>query len=339
MKKIFFTILSVVTVASLYAQAPQAFSYYAMVRNDSGNPISNRLVSFQFSILRDSATGAVYYREKHNVTTDQFGAVSLIIGGGTDKTGNFNTISWGSGKYFLKVELDTLGGTFYRHMGTSQFLSVPYALWATKAANGFSGDYNDLINKPIIDGGETKITAGYNIVINGIGTSTDPYVINEKTHYVGESYGGGTVFYVYDNGRHGLISATVDQNPGIEWYNGTRRYTNTTGDGLGAGEMNTTLIIALQTNDNPVGNFAAKICADYSVTTDGVTYGDWYLPSKFELALLYIQKDIIGNFNSEYYWSSTELSSVSAWSQNFVSGLQYNLNKNIPYGVRAIRRF
>jgi len=339
MKKLIFIILSVITIASVKAQSPQAFSYYATVRNDAGNPITLRAVSFQFSILRDSATGVMVYQEQHNVTTDQFGAVSLEIGRGTVIYGTFASINWGGRKHFLNVGLDTLGGTFYTDMGTSQFLSVPYSLWATKAGNVFSGDYNDLTNKPIVDGSESKITGGDNIIVSGGGTNIDPYIISERVHYVGESYGGGIVFYVYDNGRHGLIAATKDQDLGIEWYNGTRRYTNTTGDGVNAGEMNTTLIIALQTNDNPVGNFAAKVCADYSVNVDGVTYGDWYLPSRFELALLFIQQDFIGGFDSEYYWSSTEFSSVSAWSQNFMTGVQYNLSKNIPYGVRAIRKF
>jgi hypothetical protein len=103
--------------------------------------------------------------------------------------------------------------------------------------------------------------------------------------------------------------------------------------------MNTTLIVALQTDDNPMGNFAAKICADYSVTVNGITYGDWYLPSKSELALMYLQKEMIGGFSTDYYWSSTEFSSVTAWSQNFVNGAQFNLAKSLPYGVRAIRTF
>jgi len=103
--------------------------------------------------------------------------------------------------------------------------------------------------------------------------------------------------------------------------------------------MNTTLIIALQTNDNPMSDFAAKACADYSVVFDGVMYGDWYLPSKYELGLLFFNKDIIGNFSEGYYWSSTEFSSLTAWGQNFSDGVQYNLNKNLPYAIRAIRAF
>jgi hypothetical protein len=309
------------------------------VRDAVGNPLVTQAVSFRFTIIKGTPIGADVFQEIHNVTTDDFGAVSLVINNGTGKVGVFENIDWGADSYFLKVELDKTGGSSYTDMGTTQLLSVPYALYSKTAANGFSGDYNDLINKPITNGSETRITYGNNLTVTGSGTIEDPYIINERIHFVGESYGGGIVFYVYDNGRHGLIVAITDQDPGIEWYNGTKRYTNTTGDGVGAGAMNTTLIIALQTNDNQTGNFAAKACADYSVTVNGITYGDWYLPSKHELDLLFLQMNVVGGFGSEYYWSSTELSSISAWCQSFINGRQYNLNKSYPYGVRAIRAF
>ena len=383
MKKFFLASCAIIISLTLYCQTPEAFSFHSMVRDGAGQPLTDQTVSFRFGIIKESPAGESVYQEIHNVITDPFGFVSLVIGKGSVIHGSFETIDWGNDSYFLKVEIDTEGGILYTDMGSTQLLSVPYALHSKTAANVFSGDYNDLINKPVTDGSETKMSAGENMVITGSGTITNPYiitngfsgdyndlrnkpitdgsetklsgedniitegtgtidnpyVIRERTHYVGESYGGGIVFCVYDNGRHGLIASTSDQDPGIEWYNGTRRYTNTTGDGLKAGEMNTAIIIAMQTNDNQLGNFAAKVCADYSINVDGVMYGDWYLPSKHELAILFIQKDVVGNFNSEYYWSSTEFSSISAWCQNFETGVQVNLNKSFPYSVRAIRAF
>jgi hypothetical protein len=158
-------------------------------------------------------------------------------------------------------------------------------------------------------------------------------------HFIGERYGGGIVFYVYDNGQHGLIAATVDQSTGIPWYNGTYRYTGTTGDGLNAGAMNTALIVATQMADNQAGNFAAKVCADYSVTVSGITYGDWYLPSKYELNLLYLQKTIVGGFSSNFYWSSSEYDANYTWIQNFTSGHQTFGTKIFTYPVRSVRAF
>jgi hypothetical protein len=160
-----------------------------------------------------------------------------------------------------------------------------------------------------------------------------------NTHYIGESYGGGIVFYVYDNGQHGLIAATADQITNIEWYNGTYRITGTAGDGLNAGAMNTALIVATQMADGQGGNFAAKVCADYSVSVGGITYGDWYLPSKYELNLLYQQKVVVGGFTNINYWSSCENDATIAWFQSFDTGVQAFGYKYYTAYVRAIRAF
>jgi hypothetical protein len=159
-------------------------------------------------------------------------------------------------------------------------------------------------------------------------------------HFIGESYGGGIVFYIYDNGQHGLIASTADQSTGIQWYNGTFRFTGTLGDGLGAGAMNTALIVSTQIGDNQTGNFAAKLCADYSVTVGGNRYGDWYLPSKYELWLLSGQQNVVGGFSTGDYWCSTEYDVNSAFAEFFGFGdwFAYSKSDNSPH-VRAIRAF
>jgi hypothetical protein len=162
------------------------------------------------------------------------------------------------------------------------------------------------------------------------------------THYIGESYGGGIVFYVYDNGKHGLIAATSDQSSSIKWNGGSNTNTRARADGVGAGLKNTAIIIA---NQGAVdGNaFAATVCNEYSVTVDGVTYGDWYLPSKHELNLLFLQKSVVGGFANDSYWSSTEYfnpnGNVQAWLQYFYDGGQGSSFKTLSYYVRAIRAF
>lgn len=163
------------------------------------------------------------------------------------------------------------------------------------------------------------------------------------SHYIGESYGGGIVFYIYDNSQHGLIAATSDQSAGIQWSNGIYRFTGTTGDGLGAGSMNTIMIVATQISDNQTGSFAAKVCTDYSITENGIIYGDWYLPSKYESDLLFLEKDVVGGFSANNYWTSTEESFAESFAkykyfgtdaQVFPSDVKY-----YPYKVRAIRSF
>jgi hypothetical protein len=178
----------------------------------------------------------------------------------------------------------------------------------------------------------------YNTSKNCNETYNDSFWVS-NTHYIGESYGGGIVFYVYDSGQHGLIAATSDQSTGIQWYNGTYRSTGTTGDGLNAGAMNTAMIVATQMADDQSGNFAAKVCADYSVTMGGVTYGDWYLPSIYELSLLYQQEVVVGGFGYSNYWSSSEYSAGLAWDQYFGDGVQYYDTKHAAISVRAVRAF
>jgi hypothetical protein len=185
-------------------------------------------------------------------------------------------------------------------------------------------------------GGTGLTAAGTNgQVLTSTGSGTLTWT---GTHYIGESYGGGKVFYVYDNGKHGLIAATSDQSTGIRWYGGSNTNTRARADWVGAGLKNTALIIA---NQGAVdGNaFAATVCNEYSVTVDGVTYGDWYLPSKNELNLLYLQKSVVGGFASNVYWSSTEYASISAWYQDFGNGDQYLDFKVVTFYVRAIRAF
>jgi hypothetical protein len=143
MKRFLLTIIAIVSVFSLLAQTPGSFSYQAVVRNVSGNPIVSQNVACRFSILAGSVGGSVVYSEKHSTTTNQFGMITLSVGNGTDKTGNLESVSWGTNTYFLKVEIDPAGGSAYLNMGTTQLLSVPYALHA-KTAESVSGGLNFL---------------------------------------------------------------------------------------------------------------------------------------------------------------------------------------------------
>jgi len=158
-------------------------------------------------------------------------------------------------------------------------------------------------------------------------------------HFIGENYGGGIVFFVYDNGQHGLIAASADDPAARRWNNLVNRYTGTSGDGLNSGYGNTTLIVATQTGDNQPGNFAARTCADYSVTVGDVTYGDWYLPAKYELNLLYLQKNLVGGFSNLSYWSSNEFDDALGWGQNFGNGDPVIMFKQTSLSVRAVRAF
>ena len=129
MKKITIVLLIIlIGAASIFAQAPQAFKYQAVVRDSSGNVIGSQLVSIRVSIIQNGINGTLVYSETHSSTTNLFGMIALEIGNGTIETGIFDDISWGTTSHFLELELDETGGTNYQFMGTSQLLSVPYAL-------------------------------------------------------------------------------------------------------------------------------------------------------------------------------------------------------------------
>ncbi|MFZ4521599.1 MAG: glycine-rich domain-containing protein [Bacteroidales bacterium] len=177
MKKLSVLLATLIFSVTIFAQSPQKLSYQAVVRNSLGKLVQSTNIGIKISILQGSASGTVVYTETHQATTNVNGLVSVEVGGGTS-TGNFSDINWASGPYFLKSETDPAGGSSYGISGVSQLLSVPYALHAETAGNGFSGNYNDLTNKPVIDGSETKIVAGTKISVAGSGTTVSPYVIN-----------------------------------------------------------------------------------------------------------------------------------------------------------------
>lgn len=122
-----------------FSQAPQAFKYQAVARDNSGNILASQAVSFRINILSGSTSGTSVYAETHTATTNAYGLVNLNIGAGTVISGTFSSISWGSNNYFIKVELDPAGGTAYTLMGTTQLLSVPYALYAETSGSGSGG--------------------------------------------------------------------------------------------------------------------------------------------------------------------------------------------------------
>ena len=114
----------------IFAQTPQKMSYQAVIRNASNNLVTNAPVKMRISILQGSTTGSSVYSELHSATTNSNGLVTIEIGAGTSPTGTFSSINWGNGTYFLKTETDPNNSTNYSIVGTSQLLSVPYALCA-----------------------------------------------------------------------------------------------------------------------------------------------------------------------------------------------------------------
>ena len=308
MKKLF-TLLALVITFIATAQAPQGFNYQATVRNSSGALIINQNVLFKFNVRQNSMTGAIVYSENQTVTSDDLGQVNLVVGQGTPTTGTFSTINWANGSYYLGIELNT--GTGYVAMGTTQLLSVPYALYANSA------------------GSTTGNSGGF-------------------THYIGELFGGGIVVSVWKTAgvEHGLIASLTNLSLGIQWTTpafqdveiGPNAQSPTNG------LANTNAIVA---QAGAGTSYAAGLCKAYNAGG----FNDWYLPAAWELNQCYnaalIVNEVVGNSNgfifldsNTYYLSSTELSAFSAWNLGFpYVNTAFNFGKNNNNAVRAVRRF
>ena len=151
--------------------------------------------------------------------------------------------------------------------------------------------------------------------------------------HIGQSFGGGIIFYIDNTGQHGLIAAINDQGTGISWNkNGKNINTGAKATAVGTGNANTTKIVNAQSK---TGTYAALLCFKYK--HNGFT--DWYLPSKDELNLLYQQRNVVGGLGATNYWSSSEVSRGKAWDQEFGGGFQFKDTKSFTLNVRAVSSF
>ena len=182
MKKVYAILTAVLLMVTVWAQSPEKMSYQAVLRNSSNNLVSNTQVGMKVSILQGTPDGTVVYTETHTPTTNANGLVTIEIGGGSKSwwLPLFDNINWSAGPYFIKTETDLAGGTNYSITGTSQVLSVPYALHA-KTAETIVGTITeaDPLFKSSVAGGITEtetsfwtnkqnqLIAGRGIIISG----------------------------------------------------------------------------------------------------------------------------------------------------------------------------
>lgn len=136
-KKQFLQIAVFMLVAfAAQAQVPQAMNYQAVVRDNNGAVLANQSVNMRFTVRNNTATGTAVYRETKALTTNSLGLVTHAIGTGTVVSGTFAGINWGSGSKYLQVEIDAAGGNNFTDLGSSELLSVPYALYAANGGGG-----------------------------------------------------------------------------------------------------------------------------------------------------------------------------------------------------------
>ncbi|MCX6191681.1 MAG: hypothetical protein NT109_05305, partial [Flavobacteriia bacterium] len=118
-----------------HAQAPDGINYQAVIRNFSGTLVANTTIAIRIQIKQTSASGTIVFQERHSVTTSAQGVVNLVIGQGTLLGGNFSTINWATGPYFVSLGVNFTNGSTYLDYGSQQLMSVPYALYAKNSGN------------------------------------------------------------------------------------------------------------------------------------------------------------------------------------------------------------
>ena len=157
----------------------------------------------------------------------------------------------------------------------------------------------------------------------------------QAVHRIGDSFGGGIIFYLDSTKQHGFIVTPSDLDANgefqIRWYNGTYKSTGATATTLGTGAQNTAKIVKAQGS----GTYAAQLCSD--LVLNG--FSDWYLPSKAELNKLYLHKGKVPGLGATNYWSSSEYGKMRSWDQEFGGGFQFKDDKSFTLRVRAIRSF
>ena len=228
MKKSIFFLAFQFFLICLSAQTPQAIKYQAVARDNSGNLVANQNIGFRISILQGSPTGPSVFSETHNVASNTYGLVNFEIGAGSPVSGSMVTINWGASTFYVKMEMDVTGGSNYLFMGTSQLLSVPYALFAEKA--------NSVVNGVAGPTGPTGASGA-----NGLNGATGP------TGPTGSGGGGGTLDLAYDFGGPGLGRAITTDAGAVQINNSG---TNTIGLEVNSAVNNSTAVLA---NVNGVG--------------------------------------------------------------------------------------
>ena len=246
------------------------------------------------------------------------------------------------------VGLANVDNTTDANKPVSTAMQTALDLKAPLASPTFTGTITaGAITIPSTDG-----TTGQVLATDGSGTLSWTTPSSGATTYsVGDTAQGGKVIWVDATGQHGLVVAMEDAagSVAIDWNagtasNGFNLETLAQSSGIYAGKMNTAIIIAAHAAAaNNGNNFAARACNEYTYTQNGVTYADWYLPSKDELHLINTS-GVAPNLYSYNYWSSTEYDANNAYVEvlsNYANNYNQFKPKDSPEGikVRAIRAF
>ena len=275
------TSLAFVFCTIVFAQAPEKFSYQAVIRNASNALVINAPVGVKISILKTSGAGTVVYAETHTATTNANGLVSLQIGAGTVVSGTIAGIDWATDSYYIKTESDPAGGTNYTIAGSTQLLSVPYALYSKSSGGGpaFTLPYSATASSAT---GVFKITNnGSGAALEGLSTSAAP----QSSAVIGTMLSGGAG--PFSAGVKGINSGTGANGYGVSGYHngsgygvygntlsGTGVFGDATGTGIGGYFTGAATGFALRTSGpvrlSGIGGGSGKV-----LTSDAAGNATW----------------------------------------------------------------
>jgi hypothetical protein len=197
---LFLIILALFSLNQVNAQAPEKINYQGIARSSTGLPVKDQMIKLRLSIIDGSVSGSIVYSETHKATTNAFGLYTVQIGTGAIVSGTMDAISWGNGEKYLKVEIDPNGGTDFIELGTTQLISVPYALRAEDAgkitiySNGTTNPnkmvvshspaypywgilYNDPLDQISFIRSETTAAMTVDLTYSKVGIKTEPGVL------------------------------------------------------------------------------------------------------------------------------------------------------------------
>lgn len=306
MKKIISLCAAILLSAGVFAQSPNKMSYQAVIRNASNVLVTNQAIGMRISILQTSPSGTAVYVETQSTTTNANGLVSIEIGGGTVVSGSFAGINWANGPFFIKTETDPAGGANYTITGTSQLLSVPYALYAANAGTASGG--------------------------------------GNFTHYIGEEFGGGVIFHLWKDAQgveHGLIVDKTDLGTSQAWSNITQTAIGPAAQTNWDGVNNSNAIVGQAGHTNS----AAALClnstnggqSDWylpSIQEFNMLWNNYYTVAR-SLTQIFGASEL----STDLYWSSSEFDLGFAWAFDFFPGDIYAFDKSGAHYVRAVRDF
>lgn len=378
MKNLYTFLAAILLTVTTFAQTPEKMSYQAVVRDSGDALVANQAVGMQISILQTTTTGTAVYVETHTPTTNENGLVTLEIGTGSVVSGDFTTIVWSADSYFIKTETDPTGGSSYTITGTSQLLSVPYALYAktagsstetdpiytsSAAANINNTDINNWDNKldTEVDGSVTNeiqslsvdcndnliLSSGNSIKIPGITAANNPNIQNLINNGMSvcdirTQYPclDDSLFYGlnYEGGIIFLLQGCSGYVAAPNDQSGGATWWNGTPVFTGIGSGS-------YGSESETSNIVSAIGGpgNYaaSLCDDLVLngYSDWFLPGWLSIA------NMNGNLGpngvgilSGAYWSSWENNDSEA-RYLVMGGTNGFMNKGNSYKVRAVRQF